>query len=447
MSRQSTVSEGIVMHRLLFPDRDIRDVVRTSEDLLLEECRNSDIPVDVDSLSYLGNTIRKYLPKKLPELKSILGKAKVRGPSTFTHTAACVAAAEREIETERMSKRDQQADELFVLEDKQGDVVQHMDHHHLIVPTYSDDGRSITNTQKKTNNNNKKRMRNGSLPSDGVFQLDQHQRRAVEIAKITKLTMINAGPGTGKTTTLSVLIKEMLETSHSAKILFLSFTKKAETVMKDRLMRMGLEDLILDSKDLYQSPGICVLTFDKYAYTLTKQMFQTYSLGKQESIPHLQDLSKQGIKLLDYLIVDECQDLSLVEYQMMKAVSLFSHQTVLAGDPRQECFSECSYFGKDWCAQDESDNTCKVHLLNNYRSCRCLVSCLNLFAKIHFPNIGGSLEQVSMRGKCQPESRGDDCLRLQKQANYRKGPGGTRLQAQTRPAVHNLSAFCESIRK
>lgn len=330
-----TVPEGNVMHRVMFPERDVREVARTSEDVLLEECRNCHASLDVEAFSYLGKCIRKYAIMKLTNLRAILSDMNVKGPSTFNHTAACVTAAEKEIETERMRERDPNADDLFVVEDHCGDTARLVDR-----PASPD-------------RVNKRKV---SWATDGVPILDRQQRRAVDTAKIKRLTMINAGPGTGKSTTLSVLIKEAIETVGSAKILFLSFTKRAEMVIKERLSCIGLDEFVLDKRELYQSPGICILTFDKYAYMFTKEMFATYSLGKQESLPHLKELSKQGIPLLDYLIVDECQDLSLVEYQMMKEVASFTRRTVLAGDPRQECFAECSYFGKEWCNTEESES-------------------------------------------------------------------------------------------
>lgn len=390
---------------------DVRDVVRMKESARLEECDNVNVCIDEDRIEHLEECIRKYLPMRLVDLKILLSGLKVRGVSTFSHMAACVVVAESELETESMGTEDAAADDLFVLERDCGDQVSRLERQ---PPPETGRGSSAT-TCTWTGAD--------PLSYTNLPILDREQRRAVEAAKSKSLTMINAGPGTGKTTTLSILVKEAVETTQSAKILFLSFTKRAEIVINERLCSMGLSDIIIDKTNLYHSPGICVLTFDRYAYTLTGEIFQSYSLGKQASLPHLRDLTRQGIYLLDYLIVDECQDLALVEYQMMKEVSKLSHRTVLAGDPRQECFRECSYFGKDWCSTEESDSNCKVNLVNNYRSCRCIVNSLNLFSKIHFPNIGGSLEQVSMMGKCPVEKAGEECIKVYDCRNNRSIAG------------------------
>lgn len=88
-------------------------------------------------------------------------------------------------------------------------------------------------------------------------------------------------------------------------------------------------------------------------------------------------------------------------------------RTVLAGDPKQECFSECSYFSNLWCSVDESEGeVARVHLVNNYRSCASIVEKLNLFSKRYFPNIGGKEKQVSKVGECDGYRRGEDCIKV-----------------------------------
>lgn len=97
---------------------------------------------------------------------------------------------------------------------------------------------------------------------------------------------------------------------------------------------------------------------------------------------------------------------------MLTQLEKLCRQVVLAGDPRQECFQLCHYFSEKWSrCINPTDEMQKVDLVNNYRSCKTIVQILNKYASIHFPSVGGSTPQVSMRGECTCRP-GECCLHI-----------------------------------
>lgn len=106
-----------------------------------------------------------------------------------------------------MAKRDPGKDDMFTLEDSSGDKVT----------------RACATTHPQCDVD-----QIDGVPSKGYksVTLDSHQRAAVEMALSKKLTLINAGPGTGKSTTLSVLMCELMMNELKPTILFLSFSPK-----------------------------------------------------------------------------------------------------------------------------------------------------------------------------------------------------------------------------
>lgn len=308
----------------MFPERDVRDVVRLKDRQLMDECSKSDRSWIEESVLKLERATEKYLPMQQCVLREHLNSMQIKGTSTYVHCAGCIKAAEYDLETNRMAKKDSPAiGDHFSVEDTSGDHVKRMD---------SNAVGECSNVQSLQVGGVKRRFDFSASSTT----LDKRQKSAVVAATCKKLTLINAGPGTGKTTTLCVMVRELMNLPEKPKILFLSYSTKAEQVMKEKLVDMGLDHCMVDKRDMYIVSGICVLTFDKYAYTINKTVYESYNMSKLKVLDLLREISKQRTQLLDYIIVDECQDLSLVEFQMLEEVGKFSKRTVLAGDPRQE---------------------------------------------------------------------------------------------------------------
>ncbi len=408
MTDRTSVADCIE-HRIAFPKRDVREVVRLSDRTLKMQCSTLSRRLNRRKVSALSRRANKFTSMELPQLRQKLKSSGFSCCESFSHCAACIALAEYELECCHKSAAEPGDEDHFQLENESGDMLERT------IPGPGPGPGPGTGTGSGTGTGTKRRRSSCETASASnpvpSLVLDTHQREAVEMAKSAGLTMINAGPGTGKTTTLCILVRELIESNPSVKILFLSFSTKAEDVMKSRIKSMGLGEYIVPKQALYYTPGVCILTFDKYAYTLNNTLCESYSMGKQESLVHLKAIVESGNKMLDYLLVDESQDLSLVEYQMMVEISKFSERTVLAGDPRQECFSGCSSFSNMWCTVKDGEAS-KVHLVNNYRSCPCIVRALNSYSAAHFPNIGGRVKQVSMVAKCSSSAGMGGCIQV-----------------------------------
>lgn len=398
MSRKASLE--VITHRLLFPQRDVREVVKTDPTVLSAEClRSTQKQPERSKVNNLLSMVQELSIHQLKYLHSKLKEAGIRGPSTYAHLASCIKLTEYELETKAMRTDSRGTGTTFALELCSGDMTSPIIH---LDATPSSRLHSCHGPQKG---------RERAAASHRV-ELDEKQRVAADASKRTALTLINAGPGTGKTLTLCILAEEIMREIPSSKILFLSFTVKAQDLMTKRMKDMGAGDVLLKADEMYHSPGLCILTFDKYAYSLTKQTFDTYEMGKQDALRRLRSMASEGLRLFDYLLVDESQDLSSLEFQMMRCLRDMCGKTVLAGDPRQEVFSDCGHFSRLWCISVSGRGVQKVHLTNNYRSCICIVDALNNFARIHFASIGGLEEQVSMRGDCSEVEMGEECVKV-----------------------------------
>jgi hypothetical protein len=89
--------------------------------------------------------------------------------------------------------------------------------------------------------------------------------------------LISAGPGAGKTTTVTNLLAEIVRRAPSARVLVLAFNVEAESILKKRLARLGLRrgsnglsaGVIPKPKVLDPMfKGCAVMTFDKMAYQI-----------------------------------------------------------------------------------------------------------------------------------------------------------------------------------
>lgn len=411
MTYNRYVTDAMIAHRLIFPLTDLRYMVKLHCNEIQAQCRGMDF--NREQFARFKVEVRRLSAFNIFALRQILIKLNVKGAYKYTKVSAAILAAEfnlgiqskrpvRKNPTRGAVSRDEsiksQAKSVIEIVDKStsssssGGFVDES--------TIGDDNPRMddsTITLAQSMPQVSRSFERGLLE----IKLDAAQRKAVDKAKECKLTLLNAGPGTGKTTTLCLLTSELMSINERPKVLFLSYSTKAEAVMIERIKDSGGSNCFIPKEDVFQTPGVSVMTFDKFAYQLTKNIGSSYYINKQDALQELRRFSQQGVQLLDYLIVDECQDLRLVEYQMMEELRLISAKTVLAGDPKQECFADARYFTDLWCSSiTKVGEVAKIHLSNNYRSCQEIVNVLNNYAQIHFPNIGGAVNQVSMRGPC-----------------------------------------------
>ena len=85
----------------------------------------------------------------------------------------------------------------------------------------------------------------------------------------TRLLILSAGPGAGKTSTVCSIMAQLSAQNPDARIVALVYNTNAETTLKNRLRILGVRPMA-NKHACSDTPGCAVLTFDKYAYQINK---------------------------------------------------------------------------------------------------------------------------------------------------------------------------------
>jgi len=139
--------------------------------------------------------------------------------------------------------------------------------------------------------------------------------------------IVQAAAGTGKTATIVERVRKLV--SRNEKVLFLTFSRAA-------------------ADELVSRSGYASYTFHSYAYFYLKR-FYNYKLPSfvddVDSFSHLLSLFYRVVRRFgfvssyDHLIVDECQDLNDMQYNIISLLSGHILSSCLVGDPRQCIYS------------------------------------------------------------------------------------------------------------
>jgi len=187
-----------------------------------------------------------------------------------------------------------------------------------------------------------------------------------------------AGPGSGKTKVLVHKLASLLllEDIKQESLLMLTFSRAAATEFKRRLI------------DLIGTAGyyVDVKTFHSYCFDL---------LGKYGDIDASADIVKDTTKMIvegeieqslitkSVLVIDEAQDMSIDEYQLLQALIEKNEdmRVIAVGDDDQNIFKfrgSDSVYLKQFTEQFNAE---KLELLTNYRSDKSIVDFSNDYAK------------------------------------------------------------------
>lgn len=281
----------------------------------------------------------------------------------------------------------------------------------------------------------------GRLP--GLSNLDAPQTAAVQIglallgsraggqrpagAAAPRGLLISAGPGAGKTTTVTNFLAQAAGSFPTARVIVLAFNVEAESILRRRLSRLGVHIIPKAKVMEVENKGIAILTFDKLAYQIRQakaprmsiadllggaapappaellKQATSYRDGKEQAAAILQD---GGADIWDLVVVDEAQDVTQLEANLVEgllAVGGGRPALIAAGDPRQEVYSGATWYSARYSAAATAPAGCAdtLHVLhNNYRSAPEIVSALNAYSKAAFPTLHH--DQVAIR-----PSRGD----------------------------------------
>lgn len=219
------------------------------------------------------------------------------------------------------------------------------------------------------------------------FKPDPDQQAAIDRC-YSKELVINAGPGSGKTSTLCYMASKIHNENKDYRVLILIYNKKAEVVLLSRLKYLKCN--IINKRNAFdpEAKGICVVTFDKFGHSAVKTagkyvQDKGYRLTLELSIPIITTLGNDW----NHLILDEAQDILQLHQDVIKAIKDSNRNPLCichAGDPRQEIYSSAVYFSTLWRDTPEEN---KQVLRYNHRSSKVIVNLLNEYSRVLFPTL------------------------------------------------------------
>lgn len=235
-----------------------------------------------------------------------------------------------------------------------------------------------------------------ALPDD--IELDEDQVKLLDLPMNNNLTLVVAGAGAGKTTTLSHTIKYTIENTdiplNELRIVVISYNTAVEKHLNSTLKNLDIK--ISSKKSDYNLPGVRVLTFHKLACAILKTIAyfnfneNNYKQCIRNAIINLYKTPK-----IDFLFIDEAHDIKDELISFAESLYLHSNSTTLAGDPRQEINEGASWFTSLW--NDSSIDAVKHTLRYNHRSCQRIVRLLNNYSEQAFK--GSHASQICTSGK------------------------------------------------
>lgn len=205
--------------------------------------------------------------------------------------------------------------------------------------------------------------------------------------------LVSAGPGAGKTTTLTETLVAVARAAPAARVLVLAFNVCAADTVLERLRARGGVPVIANS-DAFRAaaPGCAVMTFDKAAGQVCAREgveCSEYSQTKERAAELLEG-QPGAFPPWDLVVVDEAQDVNRLHSRLVDAVA--GRVLLAAGDPRQEVYSGAAWFSQLWAAGGEH-----LQLARNYRSGARIVEALNAFSRAAFPAL--HFDQVAVRAE------------------------------------------------
>jgi hypothetical protein len=237
-----------------------------------------------------------------------------------------------------------------------------------------------------------------NIPASVNDRLDDSQVLVVDSWASPRL-IIDAGPGSGKTTTLCALVGRILTESPKARILILAFNREAVKVLTSRIRT--IRPKILSRKCIHKAyipQGQCgVRTFNVFAAKVVGyENLENVCDHKFDA-----DIANAAIILnnkptsidWEWVIIDEGQDVQMKHVPLVDAIVARTTHFVVAGDPRQELYTGAVWFSRLCTSSDPSTTYCR--LTHNHRSHPQIVALLNAFSACAFPSL--HYDQIAAR--------------------------------------------------
>lgn len=207
------------------------------------------------------------------------------------------------------------------------------------------------------------------------IELDMDQEYTFEHLD-NELTLVSAGPGSGKTTTLCNICKYLFEkkTEKPLRICMVSYNVEAERRLREFLKNLDIR-IIPKTQfgEKFEFNQVYCLTFHKLATQLFKDRSKDSSLGYRECIYRALDVNFS----FDYLLIDEAHDINNELINFAEILCERSTHKIIVGDPRQEIIEGASWFTQLWSTTSEEN---KHTLRFNHRATPEIVNLLNNFS-------------------------------------------------------------------
>lgn len=159
------------------------------------------------------------------------------------------------------------------------------------------------------------------------------------------VTIINAGPGTGKTTTACA--KAYYLSSNGRNVLFESYTNSAVREDKVRMLEYPID-----------SDRITFTTIDSFAGKICGGISNSYDQNIRDAIEKIENGFHPKNCNFDDLIIDEAQDIDDLRFELMIKMYIkgFFKTLTIYGDPRQRMKSSAGeWYRKMWVESGENE--------------------------------------------------------------------------------------------
>ena len=194
--------------------------------------------------------------------------------------------------------------------------------------------------------------------------------------KESQYIVVLAGPGSGKTRVLSHKLAALLQLEHvkSEQLLMLTFSRVAATEFKERLI-----SLVGNAAHF-----VTITTFHSFCYDIMGRMGNSENVGNivKEATELINNGTIEQSQITKtVLVIDEAQDMSLDEYNLMQALIKRNEEMkiIAVGDDDQNIYEFRNSDSKYFTSLLKNENAKEYNLLTNYRSTMSIVDFANDF--------------------------------------------------------------------
>ncbi len=228
-----------------------------------------------------------------------------------------------------------------------------------------------------------------------------------------KVIFLLAGAGTGKTTVIVNKVNKILSDKSNKKILLITFTKKGvsdlklrikttnkdllittfhglcyqlladlkpkivseEELIKEGYSRESLRKIDLDKRNYVNSKVL--KKYNDYLKKISKVDFNDLELLLLQRLKENSDFRIMVSELFDYIFIDEFQDTSLNQYQLIKYLKRKDNYLFAVGDPDQSIYNFRGASDKVILNYLNDFKASKYEMLINYRSSKIVINKAN----------------------------------------------------------------------